>query len=162
MHSGISSGQSAELITTLHNILKPFLLRRVKADVEFGLPPKKEYLLYAPLTEQQREVYEVVLRGGIRKYLIEGVKDKEESAKKGKDERKEDEGRKLRVRGRNKPSYDVDNVDDSAYFRTLESGEFYEEKRRREEERTMELGEAYKKKKASSSYFYSVIIIYPF
>ena len=34
-------------------ILTPFLLRRLKTDVEFSLPPKKEILVYAPLTFQQ-------------------------------------------------------------------------------------------------------------
>jgi SWI/SNF-related matrix-associated actin-dependent regulator of chromatin subfamily A member 5 len=30
------------MIQTLHKILKPFLLRRIKADVEKSLLPKKE------------------------------------------------------------------------------------------------------------------------
>ena len=34
-------------------ILTPFLLRRLKTDVEFSLPPKKEILVYAPLTLYQ-------------------------------------------------------------------------------------------------------------
>lgn len=34
-------------------ILTPFLLRRLKTDVEFSLPPKKEILVYAPLTRFQ-------------------------------------------------------------------------------------------------------------
>ena len=156
MQAGVSSAQSAELITTLHNILKPFLLRRVKADVEFGLPPKKEYLLYAPLTKQQREVYEVVLRGGIRKYLIEGTKNKD-AEKTGRGAENSDEGRKLRTREKNRPNYNTDNVNDRTYFRTLESGEFYEEKRRREEEKVLELGEAHKKKKAGAAFCSAII-----
>jgi len=39
-------------------ILTPFMLRRVKADVDLDIPPKKELLVYAPLSAEQREFYE--------------------------------------------------------------------------------------------------------
>ena len=35
-----------EVISQLHKVLKPFLLRRVKADVEGSIPPKKELIVY--------------------------------------------------------------------------------------------------------------------
>lgn len=44
------------MVSKLHDILKPFLLRRVKADVENSLPPKREIVLYAPLTSNQLEI----------------------------------------------------------------------------------------------------------
>ncbi|CAO1627411.1 unnamed protein product [Sympodiomycopsis kandeliae] len=62
---------SKAVITQLHAILKPFLLRRLKTDVESTLPPKKEYLLYAPLTTYQKELYESCVHGTIRKWLLE-------------------------------------------------------------------------------------------
>ncbi|KAG8908274.1 hypothetical protein FRB99_007807 [Tulasnella sp. 403] len=70
--SGLSAEQSAQIITSLHSILKPFLLRRLKVDVEVNLPPKKEYILYAPLTPQQVEVYDCVVAGGsrLREWLV--------------------------------------------------------------------------------------------
>jgi len=37
-----------------------------------NLPPKKEYVLYAPLTVRQREAYDRVLDGGIRSWLVGG------------------------------------------------------------------------------------------
>jgi len=37
-----------------------------------SLPPKKEYVLYAPLSVRQREAYDHVLDGGLRKWLIHG------------------------------------------------------------------------------------------
>lgn len=37
--------------------MTPFILRRLKSDVELNLPPKQEVLVYAPLTEQQRRFY---------------------------------------------------------------------------------------------------------
>ncbi|KAI9789158.1 MAG: hypothetical protein M1816_006290 [Peltula sp. TS41687] len=57
------------IISSLHAILKPFLLRRVKADVETSLPKKREYILYAPLTGAQKELYRHILEGDSRAYL---------------------------------------------------------------------------------------------
>ncbi|KAG8882188.1 hypothetical protein FRB97_008597 [Tulasnella sp. 331] len=69
---GLSSDQNGQLITSLHAILKPFLLRRLKVDVESNLPPKKEYVLYAPLTLQQIELYQSVVKGGatLRQWIV--------------------------------------------------------------------------------------------
>ena len=61
------------IISSLHAILKPFLLRRVKADVETSLPKKREYILYAPLTGAQKELYRHILEGDSRAYLEEKV-----------------------------------------------------------------------------------------
>ena len=61
---------SHQIVTKLHAILKPFLLRRVKREVEKGLPPKKEYLLSAPLTVEQKNLYDAVLKRQIRDFLL--------------------------------------------------------------------------------------------
>jgi len=45
------------VVTKLHQILRPFLLRRLKQDVEIGLPKKYEYILFAWLTEWQQGMY---------------------------------------------------------------------------------------------------------
>ena len=37
--------EQQEVVGQLHKLLRPFLLRRLKADVEKGLPPKKETIL---------------------------------------------------------------------------------------------------------------------
>jgi SNF2 family DNA or RNA helicase len=60
----------AAVVTSLHAILKPFLLRRLKVDVEKSLPPKKEYLLYAPLTAVQKEGYQAIVQRRMREYLV--------------------------------------------------------------------------------------------
>lgn len=65
----LSEERKKSLVTSLHAILKPFLLRRVKADVETSLPKKREYVLYAPLTQTQRELYQEILEGNGRAYL---------------------------------------------------------------------------------------------
>merc|ERR1719219_2630038 len=49
------------ILQTLHKILTPFLLRRVKADVDLKIPPKKEVIVYCPLTPRQRELYKAVV-----------------------------------------------------------------------------------------------------
>ena len=45
----------AKVISKLHRILKPFLLRRLKGDVEISLPRKKEIILYASMSETQKK-----------------------------------------------------------------------------------------------------------
>ncbi|CAH8392020.1 unnamed protein product [Eruca vesicaria subsp. sativa] len=67
-----------EVVQQLHKVLRPFLLRRLKSDVEKGLPPKKETILKVGLTQMQKQYYkallqkdlEVVNGGGERKRLL--------------------------------------------------------------------------------------------
>jgi DNA helicase INO80 len=42
----------------LHMILKPFMLRRIKQDVENEMPPKKEIELKCELTPRQKFLYQ--------------------------------------------------------------------------------------------------------
>ncbi|KAL5289195.1 SMARCA5 family protein [Megaselia abdita] len=49
------------LITRLHAVLKPFLLRRLKAEVEKRLKPKKEIKIFVGLAKMQRDWYTKVL-----------------------------------------------------------------------------------------------------
>ena len=49
------------VVTKLHQILRPFLLRRLKVDVEIGLPKKYEYILFAWMTEWQQSMYSDLL-----------------------------------------------------------------------------------------------------
>jgi SWI/SNF-related matrix-associated actin-dependent regulator of chromatin subfamily A member 5 len=54
-------GDDKDLISKLHTVLKPFLLRRLKSDVEKRLPPKQETKLYVGLTAMQRQWYTKIL-----------------------------------------------------------------------------------------------------
>ena len=45
--------QKNSILSTLHQILTPFLLRRVKSDVDLQIPPKKEVMVYCPMTTRQ-------------------------------------------------------------------------------------------------------------
>mmetsp|Transcript_971 Transcript_971/g.2083 ORF Transcript_971/g.2083 Transcript_971/m.2083 type:complete len:1855 (-) Transcript_971:1156-6720(-) len=47
-----------EILYRLHEVLRPFLLRRLKQDVERGLPPKFEHVMLCPLSKRQRRLYE--------------------------------------------------------------------------------------------------------
>merc|ERR1711992_317168 len=49
------------LVKRLHGVLKPFLLRRLKSDVEKSLLPKKESNIYVGLSKMQREWYTKIL-----------------------------------------------------------------------------------------------------
>jgi SNF2 family DNA or RNA helicase len=49
----------------LLQVLRPFLLRRLKSDVEKGLPPKKETILKMGMTEMQKKFYAALLQKDI-------------------------------------------------------------------------------------------------
>ncbi|KAK2161132.1 hypothetical protein NP493_1600g00004 [Ridgeia piscesae] len=51
----------SELVHRLHAVLRPFLLRRIKSDVEKKLLPKKETKIYIGLSKMQREWYTKIL-----------------------------------------------------------------------------------------------------
>ncbi|XP_043711558.1 ATP-dependent DNA helicase DDM1-like isoform X2 [Telopea speciosissima] len=60
-----------QVITKLHAILKPFLLRRMKSDVEQMLPRKKEIILYANMTEHQKNFQDHLINQTLENYLQE-------------------------------------------------------------------------------------------
>ncbi|KAH7314871.1 hypothetical protein KP509_21G025000 [Ceratopteris richardii] len=67
-----------EVVQQLHKVLRPFLLRRLKSDVERGLPPKKETILKVGMSQMQKHYYRALLQkdldaintGGERKRLL--------------------------------------------------------------------------------------------
>merc|ERR1712029_377418 len=69
--------QKNSILSTLHQILTPFLLRRVKTDVDLQIPPKKEVLVYCPMTNRQTELY----RATVEKTLGDLFKSDEKKAK---------------------------------------------------------------------------------
>ena len=59
--SGMVEGQekvNKEVVDRLHNVLRPFILRRLKRDVEKQLPMKHEHVIYCRLSKRQRNLYE--------------------------------------------------------------------------------------------------------
>jgi len=58
------------IVSKLHEILRPFLLRRVKADVLKGvLPPKKEIVVYAAMTPLQKTYEALILQHQLKDTL---------------------------------------------------------------------------------------------
>ncbi|XP_054016394.1 lymphoid-specific helicase-like [Hylaeus anthracinus] len=62
--------EEKHVLSTLREILQPFMLRREKSDVCLDVPPKKELIVYAPLTELQHDLYKAVLNRDIEKLSL--------------------------------------------------------------------------------------------
>lgn len=65
---------SAELnraiVERLHAVLRPFLLRRLKKDVEKQLPGKHEHVVYCPLSKRQRLLYEEYMASSVARSAL--------------------------------------------------------------------------------------------
>lgn len=46
-----------KVIKWIHQLLRPFMLRRLKSEVEAELPPKQEFIVPCPLSRQQLYLY---------------------------------------------------------------------------------------------------------
>jgi ATP-dependent DNA helicase len=56
----LNDNQKKDLLLKIHTVLQPMILRRVKKDVAAYLPKKREYLLHAPMTREQTDLYNVL------------------------------------------------------------------------------------------------------
>lgn len=56
----------AQQVADLHKMLKPYLLRRVKEDVEKSLPPKEETIVEVELTPVQKQWYRAIYEKTLR------------------------------------------------------------------------------------------------
>lgn len=65
--------QDAEQVASLHKVLRPYLLRRVKEDVEKALPPKEETILEVSLTPIQKQFYKAIYDRNTA-FLFKGAK----------------------------------------------------------------------------------------
>ncbi|KAL6866725.1 SNF2 family DNA-dependent ATPase [Trichoderma novae-zelandiae] len=67
----IEDQMKQDLVKKIHLILQPLLLRRIKQDVAAYLPKKREYVLFAPMTKEQTDLYNVISNKNIdtRLYL---------------------------------------------------------------------------------------------
>ena len=50
--------EAKELVRRLHGVLRPYLLRRLKIDVEKQMPAKYEHVVYCKLSKRQRYLYD--------------------------------------------------------------------------------------------------------
>lgn len=71
----IQDQMKQDLVKKMHLILQPLLLRRIKQDVASYLPKKREYVLFAPMTKEQTDLYNVFSNAKIdtREYLEKKV-----------------------------------------------------------------------------------------
>lgn len=65
------------VVAQLHKVLKPFLLRRIKSDVEKSLLPKQEMNVYVKMTDMQRKWYQKILEKDLD--AVNGANGKKES-----------------------------------------------------------------------------------
>ncbi|XP_078586774.1 lymphocyte-specific helicase-like [Branchiostoma floridae x Branchiostoma japonicum] len=73
----VEQEQEKNVLGMLHQVLTPFVLRRLKTDVDLNIPPKKELLVYAPLTAHQQTFY----RGTMDRTILAMLKDKDKDEK---------------------------------------------------------------------------------
>ena len=71
---GADAAAETEVVSQLHKVLRPFLLRRLKSDVEKGLPPKKETILKIGMSELQKKTYGALLQRDIE--AVNGAADR--------------------------------------------------------------------------------------
>ncbi|KAK1249347.1 hypothetical protein MKX07_002863 [Trichoderma sp. CBMAI-0711] len=65
--------EAKAIISKLHKVLRPYLLRRLKADVEKQMPAKYEHVEFCRLSKRQRELYDGFLaRSDTRDTLASG------------------------------------------------------------------------------------------
>ncbi|KAI0629717.1 SNF2 family N-terminal domain-containing protein [Trametes polyzona] len=71
---GAVDNEIQQRVSKLHTVLRPYLLRRLKRDVEKELPQKYEHIVMCPLSKRQRFLYdEFMARADTRHDLQSGV-----------------------------------------------------------------------------------------
>ncbi|GAB2283065.1 ATP-dependent DNA helicase ddm1 [Dionaea muscipula] len=71
MKEELEEKRRVHVVQKLHAILRPFLLRRMKSDVELMLPRKKEIILYATMTDYQKNFQDHLVNRTLENYLTE-------------------------------------------------------------------------------------------
>jgi ATP-dependent DNA helicase len=66
----LTQEENNRVVTILHEIIRPFLLRRTKVDVLSELPPKKEVVVYSGISSLQLEYAQLIENGTLREELM--------------------------------------------------------------------------------------------
>lgn len=103
-----------DMIMKIHDILRPFLLRRMKSLVLEHLPPKREYVIYTTFTKHQMHLYEMIAQGKLREFLEkELLNTYDPTGKKGFRQRFElERGKTLLEDYKNEFTFDFSGYDD--------------------------------------------------
>eukprot|EP00656_Telonema_subtile_P032203 TRINITY_DN3529_c0_g3_i3.p1 TRINITY_DN3529_c0_g3~~TRINITY_DN3529_c0_g3_i3.p1 ORF type:complete len:453 (+),score=139.17 TRINITY_DN3529_c0_g3_i3:114-1472(+) len=111
-HRIIQQEAESQIVAKLHSIMKPFMLRRQKKDVDLNIPKKKEIVVYCSSSEKQIQMYRNILQ-------YRSI-NKPES-----DDEEEDMGRGQRSRGG--VCYDEDSMTEAQWARAVENDEDVDE-----------------------------------
>jgi len=72
----VTEERKNQTVSKLHEILRPFLLRRVKSDVLSEMPPKKEIVVYSGMSKLQKGYAALIEKGVLRDELLrQGIED---------------------------------------------------------------------------------------
>ncbi|KAF0684861.1 Aste57867_23206 [Aphanomyces stellatus] len=56
----LTNQKQGQVVSKLHEILRPFVLRRLKFDVVLDVPSKTEIVVYCPMTDLQAQYYKLI------------------------------------------------------------------------------------------------------
>jgi len=56
-----SKEEQTQIVKQIHRLLRPFMLRRIKKEVEQSLPDKKEIYIYIGMVKHQKMLYKNIL-----------------------------------------------------------------------------------------------------
>ncbi|XP_021108741.1 lymphoid-specific helicase isoform X5 [Heterocephalus glaber] len=84
----IAKEREQNVLHMLHQILTPFLLRRLKSDVALEVPPKREVVVYAPLSKKQEVFYTAIVNRTIANMFGSSEKETVELSPNGRPKRR--------------------------------------------------------------------------
>uniref|UniRef100_A0A8C5JXA7 Proliferation-associated SNF2-like protein n=1 Tax=Jaculus jaculus TaxID=51337 RepID=A0A8C5JXA7_JACJA len=84
----IAKEREQNVLHMLHQILTPFLLRRLKSDVALEVPPKREVIVYAPLSNKQEVFYTAIVNRTIASMFGSSEKEAVELSTTGRPKRR--------------------------------------------------------------------------
>ncbi|KAM5236465.1 lymphoid-specific helicase [Ctenodactylus gundi] len=84
----IAKEREQNVLHMLHQILTPFLLRRLKSDVALEVPPKREVVVYAPLSKKQEVFYTAIVNRTIANMFGTSEKESVELSPTGRPKRR--------------------------------------------------------------------------
>ncbi|ETW00554.1 hypothetical protein H310_07139 [Aphanomyces invadans] len=70
-HDVLTNQKQGQVVSKLHEILRPFVLRRLKTDVVLDVPSKTEIVVYCPMTDLQASYYKLIADKELAKALQE-------------------------------------------------------------------------------------------
>lgn len=69
----IESDKIRHALASLHKVVEPFMLRRVKKDVLHDIVPKKEIDVYCGLSETQKRIYKDMIQRRLEQFKNTGI-----------------------------------------------------------------------------------------